>query len=70
MKRHNVVGRLPANPLGHAGILYVLRTGCQWNGATAQDVACDRYFRRWRCAGVFKKIWIRRTRGAIAFGGS
>jgi transposase len=42
------------------GILYVLRTGCQWkmippeyySGSTSH-----RYFQRWVKAGVFKALW-------------
>ncbi len=43
-----------------SGILYVLRTGCQWNalprhlgsGQTAHS-----YFQAWQRAGVFKRMW-------------
>ena len=44
-----------------SGILYVLRTGCQWNalpkarygsGKTAHS-----YFQRWTQAGVFRRMW-------------
>lgn len=44
-----------------SGILYVLRTGCQWNalpkalygsGKTAHS-----YFQRWTRAGVFRRMW-------------
>ena len=44
-----------------SGILYVLRTGCQWDalpkaldgsGKTAHS-----YFQRWRRAGVFRRLW-------------
>lgn len=43
-----------------AGILYVLRTGCQWNAAPREygsGKTLHRYFQRWTRAGVFKKLW-------------
>ena len=43
-----------------AGILYVLRTGCQWNAAPKEfgsGKTLHRYFQKWRRAGVFKKMW-------------
>jgi len=43
------------------GILFVLRTGCQWNalnatGICASSTAHDR-FQEWVAAGVFEKLW-------------
>ena len=42
------------------GILYVLRTGCQWN-ALPKDYGsgktAHRYFQRWVRAGVFLRMW-------------
>lgn len=42
------------------GILYVLRTGCQWNMVPREfgtGATCHRYFQEWEKAGVFRKIW-------------
>ena len=43
------------------GILFVLRTGCQWDALNATGIfrkstAHDRY-RDWKKAGVFEKLW-------------
>lgn len=43
-----------------SGILYVLRTGCQWNAtpkAYGSGKTVHRYFQRWTKAGVFKRMW-------------
>jgi putative transposase len=43
-----------------AGILYVLRTGCQWNAAPREygsGKTLHRYFQRWHRARVFKRLW-------------
>ena len=44
-----------------SAILYVLRTGCQWNALPrslgASSTVHDR-FQEWRFAGVFKRMWI------------
>ena len=59
--RKNVGGRPPADPrLLMAGILYVLRTGCQWNAAPrvfGSGKTLHRYFQRWSRARVFKRMW-------------
>jgi transposase len=42
------------------GILYVLRTGCQWNMVPREfgsGKTCHRYFQEWETAGVFRKLW-------------
>jgi len=43
------------------GILFVLRTGCQWNALDATGiVSCSsayRRFREWEAAGVFTRFW-------------
>ena len=61
MRRRNVGGRPPADRRQvMAGILYVLRTGCQWNAAPREygsGKTLHKYFQRWRRAGVFKKMW-------------
>jgi putative transposase len=43
-----------------SGILYVLRTGCQWNALPKEfgsGKTAHRYFQRWVRAGVFKRLW-------------
>src|SRR6266508_1610496 len=61
-QRRNMGGR-PAADVRQLirGILYVLRTGCQWN-AMPQEIGVSgktahRYFQRWVRAGVFKRMW-------------
>ena len=42
------------------GILYVLRTGCQWKMVPKEfgtGSTCHRYFQEWEKVGVFKKLW-------------
>ena len=43
------------------GILFVLRTGCQWNALDATGIcSCGsayRRFREWESAGVFEMFW-------------
>jgi putative transposase len=42
------------------GILYVLRTGCQWKMIPREygsGSTCHRYFQEWEKAGVFRKFW-------------
>ena len=60
-KRRNVGGRPPADPRKlMAGILYVLRTGCQWNAAPSEfgsGKTLHRYFQYWSRRGIFKKMW-------------
>ena len=60
-RRKNVGGRPAADPRRViAGILYVLRTGCQWNAVPHEygsGKTLHRYFQRWRRAGLFKRMW-------------
>lgn len=60
-KRRNIGGRPPAEPRTIlAGILYGLRTGCQWNAAPKEfgsGKTLHRYFQHWARRGVFKKMW-------------
>jgi putative transposase len=61
-QRKNVGGRPIADRRKvMSGILYILRTGCQWNalprvmygsGKTAHS-----YFQKWTRAGVFRRMW-------------
>ena len=43
------------------GILFVLRTGCQWNALDATEIcSCSSSYRRWRewiGAGMFEEFW-------------
>lgn len=42
------------------GILYVLRTGCQWKAAPAEFGSAStlhRYFQEWTKSGVFFRLW-------------
>ena len=44
------------------GILFVLRTGCQWEALDATNIckhsAAHRRFQEWTQAGVFEQFWI------------
>lgn len=62
-KPANTVGR-PIVPYRKVldGVLYVLRTGCQWKMLPKEygsGSTCHRRFQEWNGTGVFKKIWIR-----------
>jgi len=42
------------------GIIFHLRTGCQWNYIPklyGDDSTIHRYFQRWCANGIFKRIW-------------
>lgn len=44
------------------GILYVLRTGCQWKMLAREygsGSTCHRRFQQWVRLGVFQRLWIR-----------
>ena len=44
------------------GVLYVLRTGCQWKMLPKEygsSSTCHRRFQEWNILGVFKKTWIK-----------
>jgi len=59
--RRHIGGRPAANRRTlMSGILYVLRTGCQWNALPQEfgsGKTAHRYFQRWARAGVFKRMW-------------
>lgn len=62
-QRKNIGGRPPADPRRlMSGILYVLRTGCQWNALPKEKYGsgktAHRYFQRWVRAGVFRRMWM------------
>lgn len=55
-------GGRPRLPLRNvvSGILYVLRTGCQWKAMPSQfgsGSAIHAYFQEWVLRGVFEKLW-------------
>ncbi len=61
-QRKNIGGRPIADRRKvMAGILYVLRPGCQWNAlpqATyGSGKTAHKYFQLWTRAGVFKRMW-------------
>ncbi len=44
------------------GILYVLRTGCQWKMLPKEygsGSTCHRRFQQWNSLDIFKKVWIK-----------
>ena len=44
------------------GILYILRTGCQWKMLPEEygsSSTCHRRFQEWNRLDIFKKVWIR-----------
>jgi putative transposase len=62
-KPSKTVGR-PITPYRKVldGILYVLRTGCQWKMLPSEygsGSTCHRRFQEWNNLDLFKKMWIR-----------
>ena len=62
-KPFKTVGR-PIVPYRKAldGILYVLRTGCQWKMLPSEfgsGSTCHRRFQEWNKLDVFKKMWVK-----------
>lgn len=60
--RKHVGGRPPADRRQvMSGILYVLRTGCQWNALPTATYGSGKtahsYFQKWTRAGVFRRMW-------------
>jgi transposase len=62
---HRFGGGRPRVPDRNAmdAILFVARTGCQWNALDATDICSSstahRRFQEWTEAGVFEKLWTR-----------
>jgi transposase len=61
-KPDNTIGR-PIVPFRKVmdGIVYVLRTGCQWKMLPPEygsGSTCHRRFQEWVRLGIFKKIWV------------
>lgn len=56
-----VMGRPPVDRrLALNGIIFRMRTGCQWNhlpGVFGSDSSVHRYFQRWSRNGIFRKFW-------------
>ena len=62
-KPRNTKGR-PAIPFRQIldGILFVLRTGCQWKMLPKEygsGSTCHRRFQQWVRMGIFQKLWVR-----------
>jgi transposase len=62
-KPDNAVGR-PIVPYRKVmdGLMYVLRTGCQWKMLPREygsGSTCHRRFQEWVKLDVFKKVWVR-----------
>ena len=62
-KRRNIGGRPPASPRNlMRAILYVLRTGCQWNALPKEKFkvsgkTANSHYLYWVRRGVFKRLW-------------
>ena len=60
-RRRHIGGRPAADARKTmSGILYVLRTGCQWNAAPKEygsGKTLHRYFQRWVKVGLFQRMW-------------
>jgi transposase len=62
-KENNTIGR-PAVPFRKIldGIMYVLRTGCQWKMLPKEygsSSTCHRRFQQWSTSKVFERLWTR-----------
>jgi putative transposase len=63
-KPNNTTGR-PIVPFRRVldGILYILRTGCQWKMLPKEygsgSTTCHRRFQQWTVSKVFQKLWVR-----------
>ncbi|MER5174582.1 MAG: IS5 family transposase [Candidatus Nitrosocosmicus sp.] len=62
-KQNNTIGR-PVIPYRKVmdGIMYVLRTGCQWKMLPREygsGSTCHRRFQEWVQLDIFRKIWVR-----------
>jgi len=63
-KPNNTIGR-PVVPFRKVmdGILYVLRTGCQWKILLPKEYGsgstCHRRFQQWVQLDIFKKMWMK-----------
>jgi len=62
-KPENTIGR-PSVPYRKVfdGIMFILRTGCQWKMLPKEygsGSTCHRRFQEWRQSGIFDKLWTR-----------
>jgi transposase len=61
-RKHSHSGRPPKpDRVVMEGIVYRLRTGCQWDAIPAEfgsSSTCRRRFAEWRDAGVFYMMWV------------
>ena len=62
-KQNKTIG-WPIVPFGKVmdGIMYILRTGCQWKmlpGEYGSGSTCHRRFQEWVQLDIFRKIWVR-----------
>ncbi|MER5176089.1 MAG: transposase [Candidatus Nitrosocosmicus sp.] len=62
-KQNNTIGR-PIVPYRKVldGILYILRTGCQWKMLPCEygsGSTCHRRYQEWVQLDIFKKMWVR-----------
>jgi transposase len=60
---NNAIGR-PIVPFKKVmgGIVYVLRTGCQWKMLPREygfGSTCHRRFQEWARLGIFEKLWVK-----------
>jgi transposase len=60
--QHSTRGGRPRTDMRNIinGILYVLRTGCQWKMVPrvyGSGSTCHRYFQEWEKEGVFRRFW-------------
>jgi transposase len=65
----------PAVPFSHVmdGILYVLRTGCQWKALPKEygsGSTAHRRFQQWVRDGVFERVWARPLKSTTTSEGS
>jgi len=54
------------------GIIFVLRTGCQWNAlpkAFGDDASVHRTYQRWVGLNLFQRIWTRLVQACDKLGG-
>jgi transposase len=61
-KPNNTIGRPAAFRKVFDGILYVLRTGCQWKMLPKEygsESTCHRRFQQWSTCKVFERLWTR-----------
>ena len=63
-KSENTIGRpiVPYRKVLDDGIMFILRTGCQWKMLPKEygsGSTCHRRFQEWRESGIFDRLWTR-----------